>query len=79
MDMRACCIHPRLCQRWHTKAAEKGAAGAKQHHRNIYDHNWRRRGVVVSGVRRMNKVNARWARLVPGRVTVFEREYHLGM
>jgi len=26
MDMRACCIHPRLCQRWHTKAAEKGAA-----------------------------------------------------
>ena len=57
----------------------RSAAGAKQHHRNIYDHNWRRRGVVVSGVRRMNKVNARWARLVPGRVTVFEREYHLGV
>ena len=32
-----------------------------------------RRGVVVSGVRRMNEVNARRARLVPGWVTVFER------
>ena len=40
--------------------------------------NWRR-GVVVSGVRRMNEVNARRARLVPGRVTVFGRVYHLGM
>jgi len=39
---------------------------------------WRRR-VVVSGVRRMNKVNARRARLVPGWVTVFGRVYHLGM
>ena len=38
-----------------------------------------RRGVVVSGVRRMNEVNARWARLVPGWVTVFGRVYHLGM
>ena len=28
-----------------------------------------RRGVVVSGVRRMNEVNARRARLVPGWVT----------
>ena len=36
----------------------------------------RRRGVVVSGVRRMNEVNAR---LVPGWVTVFGRVYHLGM
>ena len=32
-----------------------------------------------SGVRRMNKVNARRARLVPGWVTVFGRVYHLGM
>ena len=43
---------------------------------------WRggcRRGVVVSGVRRMNEVNARRARLVPGWVTVFGRVYHLGM
>ena len=33
------------------------------------------RGVVVSGVRRMNEVNARPTRLVPGRVTVFGRVY----
>jgi len=33
---------------------------------------------VVSGVRRMNEVNARRARLVPGWVTVFGRVYHLG-
>jgi len=37
---------------------------------------WR---VMVSGVRRMNEVNARWARLVLGWVTVFGRVYHLGM
>ena len=37
------------------------------------------RGVVVSGVRRMNEVNARQARLVLGWVTVFGRVYHLGM
>jgi len=36
------------------------------------------RGVVVIGVRRMNKVNARRARLVPGWVTVFGRVYHFG-
>ena len=38
-----------------------------------------RRGVVVSGVRRMNEVNARRARLVPGWVAVFGRVHHLGM
>ena len=38
-----------------------------------------RRGVVVSGVGRMNEVNARRARLLPGWVTVFGRVYHLGM
>jgi len=38
-----------------------------------------RRGVVVSGVRRMNEVNARRARLVPGWVTVFGWVYHLSM
>jgi len=38
-----------------------------------------RRGVVVSGVRRMNEVNARRARLLPGWVTAFGRVYHLGM
>jgi len=35
--------------------------------------------VVVSGIRRMNEVNARRAQLVPGWVTVFRRVYHLGM
>ena len=40
--------------------------------------NWRR-GVVVSGVRRINEVNARRARLVVGWVTVFGRVFHLGM
>jgi len=35
-----------------------------------------RRGVVVSGVRRMNEVNPRWVRLVLGWVTVFGRAYH---
>jgi len=39
-----------------------------------------RRGVVVSGVRRMNDVpSARRARLVPGWVTVFGRVYRLAM
>jgi len=38
-----------------------------------------RRGIVVSGVHHMNEVNARRARLVPKRVTVFGRVYHLGM
>ena len=39
------------------------------------------RGVVVSGVRRMNEVNARPARLalVLRWMTVFGRVYHLGM
>jgi len=45
-----------------------------------YTNRWRR-GVVVSGVRRMNEVrpNARRALLVPGWVTVFGQVYHLGM
>ena len=50
--------------------------------RSVPTHNyiisWRR-GVVVSGVRRMNEVNARRARLVPGWVTVFGRVFQLGM
>jgi len=37
------------------------------------------RGAVVSGVRRMNEINARRARLGPGWVTVFGRVYHLSM
>ena len=39
----------------------------------------RLRGVVASGVRRVNKVNARRARLVLGWVTVFGRVYDLGV
>jgi len=38
-----------------------------------------RRGVVVSGLRRMSEVNPRRARLVLGWVTVFGRVYHLGV
>jgi len=38
-----------------------------------------RRGALVSGVRRMNEVNARRARLLPGWVTVLGRVYDLGM
>jgi len=37
------------------------------------------RGVAVSGVRRMNEVNARRARLVPGWVTVFGRGYTISV
>jgi len=47
--------------------------------KHFSDYSGWRRGVVVSGVRRMNEVNARRARLVPGWVTVFGRVYHLGM
>jgi len=36
-------------------------------------------GIVVTGVRRMNAVNPRRARLVLGWATVFGRVYHLGM
>ena len=43
-----------------------------------HHHGWWR-GVVVSGVRCMNEVYARRARLVLGWVTVFGRVYHLGM
>ena len=39
----------------------------------------RRRGVVVSGVRRTNEVNPRRARLVPGWVTDLGRVHHIGM
>ena len=38
-----------------------------------------RRGVVVSGVRRMNEVDPRRARLVPEWVTVFRWVYRLRM
>jgi len=50
-----------------------------RHSLHIHQYASWRRGIVVSGVHRMNEVNARRARLVPGWVTVFGRVYHLGM
>ena len=47
-------------------------------HFYVSNTNWRR-GVVLSGVRRMNEVTLRRARLVLGWVTVFGRVYHFGM
>jgi len=69
------------------RRSRRGIAGILKHHMIFavclfphYRHyiGWRR-GVVVSGVRRMNEVNARRARLVLGSVTVFGRVYHIGM
>jgi len=65
-------------------SVECGSPGGQKHDKVVprsdaaTTHRWRR-GVVVSGVRRINEVNARRARLVPGWVTVFGRVYHLGM
>jgi len=44
-------------------------------------HRYRLRGLAAwrSGIRRMNEVNARRARLVSGWVTVFGRVYHLAL
>jgi len=42
-------------------------------------HIFAQNGGVVSGVRHMNEVNARRARLVLGWVTVFGRVYRLGI
>jgi len=69
----------------HSHAAIKSMEARYRRNRNHPDGTliahllcWRR-GVVVSGVHRMNEVNARRARLVPGWVTVFGWVYHLGM
>ena len=62
------------------KTSEVGDDRAGRRHEQDHSGTRRwRRGVVVSGVRRVNEVNARRARLVPGWVTVFGRVYHLGM
>ena len=63
----------RACQSHHTHAHTHARTHA---HTHTHTHGG---GVVVSGVRRMNEVNARRARLVPGWVTVFGRVYHLVM
>jgi len=56
-------VHCEMRQRKH-----EHTTGCSRRGRNVLLY-WRR-GVVVSGVRRMNEVNARRARLVPGWVTV---------
>ena len=56
-------VHCEMRQRKH-----EHTTGYSRRGRNVLLY-WRR-GVVVSGVRRMNEVNARRARLVPGWVTV---------
>jgi len=50
----------------------------EQTFRSYFRLRWQR-GVVVSGFRRMNEVNACRARLVLGWVTVFGRVHHLSM
>ena len=62
----------------HLRVRNPTAESVKRGAFSIRAQGWRR-GVVVSGVRRMNEVNARRARLVPGWVTVFGRVYDLGM
>jgi len=60
---------------------EKLLTGTCVRHRKgvtVSNLSWRH-GVVVSGVRRMNEVNPRRARLVSGWVTVIRLVYHLGM
>jgi len=61
------------------RRADYAGSVSKRICRIMSSHSGWRRGVVVSGVRRMNEVNARRARLAPGWVTVFGRVYHLGM
>ena len=51
----------------------------RHHYDTTHTHTAVTVGGVVSGVRRMNEVNARRARLVLGWVTVFVRVYHLGL
>jgi len=66
----------RLSHHHHHHAPHGGGGGGGRRRR--IKTGWRR-GVVVSGVRRMNEVNARRARLVPGWGTVFGPVYHLGV
>ena len=65
-------LDPRVARRFQVSAPHRYSS--THHH-----HGGWRRGVVLSGVRRMNEVNARRALLVRGWVTVFGRVYHLGM
>ena len=64
-------VLPATQQRRHSRPADNNTSRSMRF-------TWRR-GVLVSGVRRMNEVNARRARLVLGWVTVFRRVHHLAM
>ena len=59
-------------------AAAASAAAAQSHTHRSAQRTAHTGQYVVSGVRSMNKVNARRARLVLGWVTVFRPGYHLG-
>ena len=69
--------HPAHSVRSEVKLFAYGSANANAIPNPIHDR-WRH-GLVVSGVRRMNEINAHWDTLVPGWVTVFGRVYYLGM
>ena len=74
----ACHSAAQTIDRYHTVYQLLPPQSAASQNYNLRRLSWRR-GVVASGVRRMNEVNARRARLVPGWVTVFWRVYHFGM
>jgi len=83
-----CCDYDVICWQEHDNSQSFGVLYRPTWHAVTHTHlfngslsgtNGWRRDVVVSGVRRMNEVNARRARLVPGWVTVFGWVYHLGM
>jgi len=69
------------CRLFHTRgpATAKFLAPMAIRVRGTYRVQRWRRGIVVSGVRRMNEVNPRWARLLPEWVTVYGQGYHFGM
>jgi len=79
--LSVCLSHHSACApRWIKEISPRAELNSSHGHVRVF--RWersQRRGVVVSGVRRMNEVNARRVRLVPGWVTVFGRVYHLGM
>jgi len=73
-----------VTQDYHNYTVKEEAVWGKVHRPSIFIqtfvlNNLWRRGIVVSGIRRMNEVNPRRARLVHGWVTVFRHVYHLGM
>ena len=59
-------VVPEICSRTDTRAHTHTDRHAHRNSQSPHARLGWRRGVVVSGVRRMNEVNARRARLVPG-------------